>query len=120
MRIGIGENYRQAIQAILETQPEGLGFRELVKALSERQQHPVSARTVRALLTGGAFGHYQKRWFAAQNDKISARALSTALLETLVPLTTDSNITPTEYTRTRVNAIHHRLTEITHVLRDNI
>jgi hypothetical protein len=120
LRLGIGENYRQAIQAILAATPAGLTFRELVKILSERQNHPVSSRTVRALLAGGAFIHHEGRWFASPNNKDSARSLRAALLETLVPPEESTHTTQTAYIRTRVNTIYQRLTEITQMLRDNI
>ena len=117
LRLGIGENYRQAIQAILTVAPQGLILRELVRIVSERQKHPVSSRTVRALLAGGKFLHHQGRWYIAPNDKDSSRALHMSLLETLVPPAESDHVTHTEYIRTRVNAIYQRLTEITQLLK---
>ncbi|GCF09611.1 hypothetical protein [Dictyobacter arantiisoli] len=120
LRLGIGENYRQTIQAILAAAPQGLLFRELVRIVSERQQHPVSSRSIRALLAAGTFLHHQGRWYAAPNDKDSARALRATLIETLVPPEQSTHATHSEYVHTRVNAIYQRLTEITQLLRDSV
>jgi len=49
-RGGVGESYRQSLQAILSEKPDGLTFAQVVHALSERQGHDVPRNTVRAIL----------------------------------------------------------------------
>jgi hypothetical protein len=55
LRGGLGESYRQSLQAILMEKTEGLTFLQVVKALRERQGHDVPRGTVRALLYSGGF-----------------------------------------------------------------
>ncbi len=65
LRGGIGETYRQSIQAILAENVEGLTFAQVVRALRERQGHDVHHGTVRTLLYAGGFVQRGGRWFAA-------------------------------------------------------
>ena len=65
LRGGLGESYRQSLQIILSSAPEGLTFLQVVVALRERQGHIVHHGTIRALLYTGGFIHRQHLWFAA-------------------------------------------------------
>jgi hypothetical protein len=85
VRGGRGESYVHSLQAILTGTPDGLTFPEVVEALCARQAHPVHRGTVRALLSAGGFIHRDRRWFAAADVSVSARAVRTALVESLVP-----------------------------------
>jgi hypothetical protein len=119
LRGGPGESYRQAIQAILMDAPDGLTFKEIVVALSQRQSHQVTRRTIRSILSGAGFIQRERRWFAAPDAMRSAKQLREALLETLVPQAEEGEQKPmshNEYVRTRVAAIHQRLQEITEEL----
>lgn len=123
LRGGIGESYRQSIQALLMAAPEGLTFKEIVLALSQRQNHEVTRGTVRSILNSGGFIQHQHRWFAAPDATKGAKQLREVLLETLVPQAEDDeqvSVSQDEYLRTRVMAIHQRLREITGVLRGDI
>jgi len=125
LRGGLGESYRQAIQAILMAAPDGLTFQELASAINQRQNHEVARGTIRSILSGGGFIQRERRWFAAPDTTKGARQLREAFLETLVPQGEESageqqHLSHHEYVRTRVQAIHHRLQEITRVLRENM
>lgn len=124
LRGGLGESYRQAIQAILMAAPDGLTFQELASAINQRQNHEVARGTIRSILSGGGFIQHEQRWFAAPDATKGARRLREALLETLVPQGEENegkqqHLSHHEYVRTRVQAIHHRLQEITRVLHEN-
>ena len=124
LRGGLGESYRQAIQAILMAAPNGLTFQELASAINQRQNHEVARGTIRSILSGGGFIQRERRWFAVPDTMRGARQLREALLETLIPQGEESEgeqllLSHHEYVRTRVQAIHHRLQEITRVLREN-
>jgi hypothetical protein len=122
LRGGIGESYRQSIQSLLLTTPDGLTFKEIVLTLSQQQNHAVSRRTIRSILYSGGFLQQEQRWFAAPNSQASAKALQTALLETLVDHEEESDqtvLSHNDYLRTRVKAIRQRLQEITTLLREN-
>ena len=84
LRGGIGETYRQSMQAILAGHVDGLTFAQVVSALRERQGHDVHRGTVRALLYAGGFVQRSGRWFAAPQGEIGARKLRAALVEVLV------------------------------------
>jgi hypothetical protein len=120
MRGGLGESYRRSIQAILEEAPQGLTFAEIVQEVRRRQQHEVHRGTIHALLHSGGFVQRDRRWFAAPDDRAGARRLRAALVETLLPAqqeSPDHPLSQAEYVRTRVRAIHARLTEIVMRLR---
>ncbi len=124
LRGNIGEGYRQAIQALLLATPEGLTFKEILIAIRERQRHEVRRSTVRSILASGGFIQREQRWYAAPDTTSAAKKLKAALLETLIEPTEQEGQQPVlshqEYLRTRVAAIHKRLQEITHVLRENM
>ncbi len=114
LRGGIGETYRQSLQAILSAFPDGLTFAQLLTALRERQGHTVHQGTVRTLLYAGGFIHRNNRWFAAQQS--GARKLRSALVEALV---LDEENEPTqepmvemERLRRKVGVIRERLGEV--------
>lgn len=120
LRGGLGESYRRSLQAILLDKPEGLSFAEIVKALRERQQHEIHRGTIRALLYGGGFVRKDRRWFPASDSEAGARQLRAALLETLVQGEQEEStqpLSPSDYRRTRIRAIHKRLAEIVNELR---
>jgi hypothetical protein len=124
LRGGLGESYRQVIQAILMAAPDGLTFQELTSAVNQRQSHEVARGTIRSILSGGGFIQRERRWFAVPDTTKGARQLREALLETLVPQAEESegkqeHLSYHKYVRTRVQAIHQRLQEITRVLREN-
>ncbi len=124
LRGGLGESYRKAIQSILMAAPDGLTFQELTSAVNQRQNHEVARGTIRSILSGGGFIQHDRRWFAVPDMTKGARELREVLLETLVPQEEESEgkqeyLSHHEYVRTRVQAIHHRLQEITRVLREN-
>ncbi len=85
LRGGLGESYRQTIQAILTATPDGLTFQELATAINQRQHHEVARGTIRSILSSGGFIQHEQRWFAAPDTVTGARQLRDALLETLVP-----------------------------------
>jgi hypothetical protein len=121
VRGGLGENYRRSLQAILTAAPEGLVFAEIVLALRKRQQHEVHRGTIHAILYSGGFIQKDRRWFAAPDSEMGARQLRAAFVETLLPAEEESRTQPlssAEYMRTRVNAIHARLSEIVTMLRE--
>jgi len=125
LRGGLGESYRQSLQAILLEKAEGLTFAQVVKALGERQGHDIHCGTVRALLYAGGFVQRHSRWFAAPHDQSAKRTLRDALVETLVPQeqSEDEGVGSTaedEQLRKKVKAIRRRLAELVGVLRENL
>jgi hypothetical protein len=120
LRGGLGESYRQSLQALLAAAPEGMTLTEVVAALRARQGHYVHRGTIQALLYNGGFVQKDQHWFAATDPGEGARQLRAAVLETLVP---DENreaaesLPREEYIRVRVQAIRSRLAEIIHMLR---
>ncbi len=124
LRGGIGETYRQSIQAILSEKTEGLSFAQVVWALSERQGHDVHRGTVRTLLYAGGFVQRNDRWFAAPQNEGGARKLRAALVETLEPVERGEEVgeesTEGERERKRVRAIRERLGEVVNILRENL
>ena len=50
LRLGKGESYRQALVAILRSNPSGLDFRSLCDELADRQRHQPSRATIRTVL----------------------------------------------------------------------
>jgi hypothetical protein len=123
LRGGIGENYRQAIQALLQSSPEGLTFKEIVTAIRRRQHHAVRRSTIRSILSSGGFLQREQRWFAAPDPTIGAKKLKTALLETLIEQPAQEGeqvvLSQQEYIRARAVAIHKRLQAITDILRED-
>lgn len=120
MRGGLGENYRRSLQAILTEAPQGLTFAEIIIALRNRQQHEVHRGTIHAILYSGGFVRKDRRWCAAPDSEVGARQLRAALVETLLPPEEEPPAQPlshAEYVRTRVKAIHERLSEIVVMLR---
>lgn len=85
LRAGLGESYRQSLQAILAAHPDGLTFPQLVDALCRRQGHVVHRGTIRALLSAGNFRRREGRWYAADDSRSGARRLRLALAATLLP-----------------------------------
>jgi hypothetical protein len=125
LRGGTGENYRQAIQAILRAAPDGLTLKDIVTTLSQRQHHEVARGTVRSILSSSGFIQRELHWFAAPNNLLGAKQLQEALLETLMPRVEERAgeqiyMSHQEYISTRVHAIHKRLQEITHMLSRNV
>jgi hypothetical protein len=121
VRGGLGENYRRSVQAILNEAPEGLTFAEIVIALRQRQQHEVHRGTIHAILYSGGFLRKDRRWFAAPDSEAGARQLRAAFVETLLPAEEENPAQPlshAEYLRSRVKAIHARLSEIVTTLRE--
>ncbi|GAC1299204.1 MAG: hypothetical protein NVSMB27_39080 [Ktedonobacteraceae bacterium] len=122
LRGGLGESYRQSLQAMLLEKTEGLTFLQIVKALRERQGHDMHRGTVRALLYAGGFVQRKGHWFAAPHDQSARRTLRDALVETLVAQEEgeDEGTEPTaetEQLRKRVKAIRGRLAELVGMLR---
>src|SRR5207245_8446777 len=85
LRGGLGESYRQSLQALLSATSEGLTFAQVVIALRERQGHDVHRGTVRTLLYAAGFVHHDGRWFAAPQSGVGACKLRAALMESMVP-----------------------------------
>jgi len=116
LRGGLGENYRQSLQAILSALPEGLTFVQVVTALRERQGHDVHRGTVRTLLYAGGFIHRDGRWFAASQSRMGARKLRAALMESMVPGEQEEQAAETgsdvERWRQRIRVIRGRLAEV--------
>jgi len=121
LRGGLGESYRRSLQSILQDAPAGLTFVEVVKALRERQQHNMHRGTIRALLYSGGFVQKDRRWFPAPDSREGARQLREAMVETLVQEEQEEQeeqdrqtqaLSPAEFRRKRIKAIHRRLEEI--------
>jgi hypothetical protein len=91
-------------------------WREVVNALSQRQQHPVSRRTVLALLYKGGFLQRDKRWFAAPDSATGQRSLRNALALLPQVEAAEHPQGTNEYVRARVQAIKQRLEEIGHLV----
>lgn len=89
LRGGLGESYRQSLQAILADTSDGLSFADLVTALCDRQQHQVHRGTVRALLSAGGFVHRDGRWFPAPEPDGAARRLRRAIVTSVDTTDTD-------------------------------
>jgi hypothetical protein len=128
LRGGVGESYRQSLQAILSEKSEGLTFTQVVQALRERQGHDVPRNTVRAILYAGAFLHQNSRWFAAPQSEQGARKLRAALVETLVSTeeaeqmqTSETElITDAVRQHRKLHAIRVRLAELMLALRESL
>jgi hypothetical protein len=123
LRGGIGETYRQSLQAILSESVEGLKFAQVVSALRERQGHDVHRGTVRALLYAGGFVERGGRWFAAPQSKVGARKLLAALVESLVSEVgeeAEEGINEDERRLKRVRAIRGRLGELVGMIRESM
>src|SRR5258706_12922621 len=126
LRGGLGETYRQSLQAILSEKSEGLTFTQVVRALRDRQGHDVPRNTVRALLYAGGFVRHHSLWFAAPQSELGARRLRAALAEALVPVEearqtqATEPITDLERQRRKVQAIRARLTELVNILREGL
>jgi hypothetical protein len=116
LRGSLGESYRQSLQEILAAAPDGLTWREAVEALSERQQHPVSRRTVLALLYKGGFLQRLSRWFAAPDNTTGQRSLRSALALLPQVEAAEHPEGTNEYVRVHAQAIKQRLEEISHML----
>lgn len=117
LRGGLGESYRQSLQAILLAAPDGLPFADVVAVLRERQGHAIHRGTIRAVLASGGFVHRQGRWFAAANDAAGGRQLRAVLVDAMVAnddQTTASNApgSEPERLRARAQAIRTRLLEM--------
>jgi len=116
LRGGLGESYRQSLQAILSEKADGLTFTQAVHALRERQGHDVPRNTVRAILYAGGFLHRDSRWFAAPHSGQGARKLRISLMETFVSPTEGEQenrpVTGSEQLLKSVQAIRARLTEL--------
>src|SRR5712692_1268707 len=128
LRGGLGETYRQSLQAILSEKADGLTFVQVVQTLRERQGHDVPRSTVRAILYASGFLHRDSRWFAAPQSEHGARKLRAALTETLVPV---QEIEQNQTTRTelvtdavrhlrKLHAIRVRLAELVLALRESL
>jgi len=128
LRGGLGESYRQSLQAILSEKTDGFTFAQVVQALRERQGHDVPRNTVRAILYAGGFLHRDSRWFAATEAESGKRRLRAALAEALLPVeemeqsqTAEAEvITDAERHRRRVQAIKARLNELVLELREGL
>jgi hypothetical protein len=128
LRGGLGESYRQSLQAILSEKADGLTFVQVVQTLRERQGHDVPRSTVRAILYAGGFLHRNSHWFAAPKSEHGARKLRAALAETLVS-TEEPEQTPTSETELVTDAVRHlrklhairvRLAELMLALRESL
>jgi len=123
LRGGIGETYRQSLQAILAEHVEGLTFAQVVNALRERQEHDVHRGTVRALLYASGFVQRGGRWFAAPQGEVGARKLRAALVESMVAEEGDGyggkENSEDERRLKRVRTIRGRLGELVGRLREN-
>jgi len=122
LRRGLGETYRQSLQAILAEKAEGLIFAQVVHALRKRQEHDVPRNTVRALLYTGGFVRRDGRWFAAPRSELGARKLRAALTETLVPVQEieQTQTVNADRLKRRVEAIRGRLAELVNLLRESL
>jgi hypothetical protein len=122
LRGGLGESYRQSLQAILSAKPDGLTFAQVVQALRERQGHDVPRNTVRAILYAGGFLHHDRSWFAAPENEHGERKLRAALVQTLVDREESKPERPianlSEKQLVQVQAIRARLTELVTKLRE--
>ncbi len=77
--------------------------------------------SIHAILQSGGFVQKDRRWFAAPDSEARARQLRAAFVETLLSVEQEKPAHPlssAEYVRTRVKAIHARLSEIVTMLRD--
>jgi hypothetical protein len=120
LRGGLGESYRQSLQAILLEKAEGPTFLQVVGALRERQGHDLHRGTVRALLYAGGFVQRKGHWFAAPQEQHAARTLRAALAETLVPQEEAGPTDRSEQLRKRVKASRGRLGEVVGRLREGL
>lgn len=128
LRGGLGESYRQSLQAILSEQADGLTFRQVVHVLRDRQGHDVPRNTVRAILYASGFLHRDSRWFAAPQSEHGARKLRAALAETLISTeepqqtqTSETELATGAVRRLRkLHAIRVRLAELVLVLRESL
>ena len=128
LRGGLGESYRQSLQAILSEKLEGLTFAQAVQALRERQGHDVPRNTVRAVLYAGGFLHRDGRWFAASQSEYGERKLRAALAETLAATEESEQtlaagsgpVTDAERRYRRLQAIRTRLGELLLALRESL
>ena len=123
LRGGVGETYRQSIQAILSENAEGFTFAQVVRALRERQGHDVHRGTVRTLLYAGGFVQGNGRWFAAPQNDVGARKLRAALVETLLTVEDEEageESNEGERRLKRVRAIRGRLGELVGILSENL
>ncbi len=128
LRGGLGETYRQSLQAILSEKADGLTFVQVVQTLRERQGHDVPRNTVRAILYAGGFLHRNSHWFAAPKSEHGARKLRAALTETLVPVqeieqiqTVNAELSAdAERLKRSVQAIRARLAELVNMLRESL
>jgi hypothetical protein len=128
LRGGLGESYRQSLQAILSEKSEGLTFAQVVHALRERQGHDVPRNTVRAILYVGGFLHRNSHWFAATQSEQGARKLRAALVETLVSTEEPEQTqavnaelsADAERLKRSVQAIRARLAELVNMLRESL
>ena len=128
LRGGLGESYRQSLQAILSEKPDGLTFVQVVQTIRERQGHDVPRSTVRAILYAGGFLHQHSCWFAAPQSEYGARKLRAALTETLVPVqeieqiqTVNAELSAdAERLKRTVQAIRARLAELVNMLRESL
>ncbi len=75
LRGGLGESYRQSIQAILSGAPDGLTFREVVESVRERQGHTVHRGSIRSALYAGGFVHGDGRWYSSPDPEGGRRRL---------------------------------------------
>ena len=116
LRGGLGESYRQSLQAIFSAAREGLTFAQAVTALRERQGHDVHQGTVRTLLYAGGFIHRNGLWFAAPQNGMGARKLRAALVESMIPVEQDGQATEPisglERRRQKIRAIRTRLAQV--------
>jgi hypothetical protein len=117
LRGGLGESYRQSLQAILTAAPDGLTFAQVTAAIRERQGHDVHRGTVRTLLYAGGFIHHDGRWFAAPQNMEGARKLRAALSEAMVQNKPSEPITNLERHHQKIQAIRSRLAQVIQELR---
>jgi len=124
LRGGLGESYRQSLQAILTALPEGLTFAQVVTVLRERQGHDVHRGTIRTLLYVGGFIHHNGRWFAAPQSGMGARKLRAVLMESMVSGKQGEQVTElgsdVERQRLKIRAIRGRLAEVIEELRKRL
>ena len=124
LRGGLGESYRQSLQAILSEKADGLTFVQVVQTLRERQGHDVPRNTVRAILYAGGFLHRNNHWFAAPQSELGARKLRAAILESQVtqeqPGQIATSVTLSEKQLKKVRAIRTLMAGLVKRLRESL
>jgi len=80
LRGGLSESYYKSIEQALKAAENGLPFRELVEAVRARQQHNVSGRTIRALMSAAGFICQDNRWVEHRDPRSARRSIRRATI----------------------------------------